>query len=115
MIYTYTFDLLRDNDAGNRVSYLNYEHTLALGGVDPDNYFTADGGTVEGRKPQEACEKLYEIYNRANRPNGYHGRSMCVSDIVNLWDNTQDPPVKTSWFCDSLGFVQIDENGNRIE
>ena len=113
MRYTYTFDQLRDNSAGIRALFLDYKSTLKLfGGVDQDNYFTADSGTIEANSQQEACEKLYGIYN-IDHPVGYTGRSMSVSDIVNLWDNGQEPPVKTSWFCDSIGFVQLDSGDNK--
>ena len=106
MKYTYTFDQLRDNEAGIAARFMNYEWTKNHGGVDTDNYFTADSGTIEADTPQMACERLYRSYN-IDHPSGYNGRSMSVSDIVNLWDNEQDPPVKTTWFCDRVGFVQI--------
>ncbi|MBO5273657.1 MAG: hypothetical protein J6I45_03485, partial [Clostridia bacterium] len=52
------------------------------------------------------CEKLYMRYN-VDRPAGYTGRSMSVSDIVNLWDNSGEEPIKTSWFCERIGFIRI--------
>lgn len=109
MKYTYTFDQLRENVAGIKAMFMGFKWTQEHGGVDQDNYFTADSGTVEADDPQEACEKLFRIYN-CTSPAGYAGRSMSVSDIVNLWDNEQEPPVKTSWFCDSVGFVQLGSN-----
>lgn len=117
MKYTYTFDQLRDNMSGTVALFMDYEWTQKHGGVDQDNYFTADSGTIEADTPQEACERLYCIYN-FDHPSGYTGRSMSVSDIVNLWDNEQDPPEKTAWFCDRVGFVQIAEsfiNGDKEE
>lgn len=108
MKYTYTFDQLRDNPAGISALFMDYEWAKANGGVDTDNYFTADSGTIDADTPQEACEKLYRIYN-VDRPSDYHGRSMSVSDIINLWDNEPEPPVKTSWYCNRIGFVQIGE------
>ena len=107
MKYTYTFDQLNSNEEGDKARFLNYGLTLKYcGWVDKDNYHTADSGTVTADTPQAACEKLYSMYN-LDPPAGYHGRSMSVSDIVNLWDNEQEPPVKSSWFCDSIGFVQL--------
>lgn len=105
--YTYTFDQLRDNEAGIRAMFMNYTWAMQHDGVDQDNYFTADSGTVEAASPLQACEKLYFIYN-TDYPAGYTGRSMSVSDIVNLWDNEQDPPEKTSWYCDSVGFLKLE-------
>jgi len=108
MKYTYTFDQLRD-DAPNMAKkmFMGYDwlkrHYLF---VDPDDYFTADSGVIEAETPEAACEKLFSMYN-INHPAGYAGRSMSVSDIVNLWDNSKEPPEKTSWYCDSVGFVRI--------
>lgn len=107
MNYTYTFDQLRDNEAGIKNRFMNYEYAKAHGGVDRNNYFTADRGIVEAETPLDACEKLFRFYNARCNLTGYAGRSMSVSDIVTLWDNTQNSPVKSSWYCDSVGFVQL--------
>ena len=107
MKYTYTFDQLRDNEAGIIARFMNYEWTKKNGGVDQDNYFTADYGTIEAETPEQACEKLFRFYNAKYNLIGYAGRSMSVSDIVNLWDNSVEPPVKTSWFRDSFGFKRL--------
>lgn len=109
MKYTYAFDQLRE-DAPNMAQklFMGYDwlkrHYLF---VDPDDYFTADSGTIDAETPQQACEKLFRFYNAKYNLVGYAGRSMSVSDIVNLWDNSKEPPEKTSWYCDSIGFVCI--------
>lgn len=108
MKYTYTFDQLRDNPAGIYAMFNNYGWTMEHGGVDPDNYYTADSGTIEADTEIGACEKLFRLYNLPGYVPGYAGRSMSVSDIINLWDNEHEPPVKTSWFCDSIGFVKLE-------
>ncbi len=109
MKYTYTFDQLRDNPAGIMALFMNYDWIQKHGGVDQNNYFTADSGTIEAETPQQACEKLFRFYNARCNLTGYAGRSMSVSDIVNLWDNEQNPPKKTAWFCDSIGFVRLED------
>ena len=105
MKYTYTFNQLRDCPGENTERlFLCYEETVRhFGAVDLSRYFTADYGTVEASSQPAACEKLYEIYN-VNRPEGYHGRSMSVSDVVVLWNNETDPPQRGRWYCDSFGF-----------
>lgn len=105
MKYTYTFNQLRDCPGENTDRlFLDYATTRRrFGAVDLDRYYTVDHGTIEAHSMQTACEKLYGIYN-ANKPEGYTGRSMSVSDVVELWDNDCDPPRKSSWFCDSFGF-----------
>lgn len=106
MTYTYTFDQLRDVPVENMERmFLGFEATVRIfGAVDLARYFTADHGTVDAPDPVAACEKLFCLYNSGGRPEGYTGRSMSVSDVVMLWDNTTDPPGKTVWFCDSIGF-----------
>ena len=106
MKYTYTLDQLRDTGEAAGLLFMNSEYVKAHGGIRPELYFTAAHGTIEAISQEEACEELYRRYNM-ERPADYRGRSMSVSDIVNLWDNEVEPPVKTSWFCDSIGFKQI--------
>lgn len=108
MKYAYTFDQLRGApEAADRL-FLSYESTVRqFGAVDQSRYFTADFGVVEAENETEACERLFRAYNSDVRPEGYEGRSMSVGDIVTLWDNDREPPVKTVWFCDSVGFVQL--------
>ena len=109
MKYTYTFDQLRDTDDAISRLFENYETTMRrFGGVNHDLYFTADHGIVEAPDELTACERLYAAYNADRRPAGYTGRSMSVSDVVRLWDNSVDPPTESVWFCDSIGFVRLE-------
>lgn len=107
MKYTYCFNQLRENDKGIEMMFRNYKKTVSMGGVDLDNYLTADFGTVEASSPQAACEKLFYKYNSCDphELKGYEGRSMSVSDVVELWPS--DDGAHTAWFCDSFGFVQL--------
>jgi len=109
MKYTYAFDQLRDTDDNIRFRlFVSYESTIReCGSIDLDKYYTADFGVIKADNEIEACEKLFRRYNADQRPQGYTGRSMSMSDVVTLWDNNQDPPVKSVWFCDSIGFRQI--------
>ena len=85
------------------------------GGVKLDDYFQADRGVIEAANELAACEKLFFIYNWCCPAiTGYTGPSMSVSDIVRLWDNETEPATKTIWFCDSVGFVRLDEDGKAI-
>ena len=107
MKYTYCFNQLRDTDKAFELQFLNYRQTGRKGGVDLENYFTADFGTIDASSPQAACEKLFRKYNSYDprELNGYEGRSMSVSDVVELWPS--DDGAHTVWFCDSFGFVKL--------
>lgn len=69
-----------------------------------------------GHVDTEDLEEIYYIFN-LRKPEGYKGRSMSVSDIVELsceqdyeWANAafeNKPPIRW-WFCDSIGFKEID-------
>lgn len=98
----------------NETLFMNFEHAQSFGGVKPGNYCTVDGGKINAANEQAACEKLFCLYNKDDRPCGYEGRSMSVSDIVELLEFIGTDVVKTIWFCDSVGFQQIDEDGKKI-
>ena len=53
------------------------------------------------------CKDLEDVYRKFNleHPEGYKGRSLSVSDIVEIVDENGD---STFHFCDSIGFKQID-------
>ncbi len=111
MKYAYTFDQLRDVPAKNTDRlFLSLEATVRLfGAVDLSRYYAADHGIIEAPDPITACERLFAAYNADTRPAGYSGRCMSVSDVVRLWDNSVEPPKKSTWFCDSIGFKRLED------
>ena len=109
MKFTYTFDQLRDIEENQHLRYMNYQWSVEnYGPIDQNRYFTADYGVIEADSEKAACEKLFHMYNSDAMPAGYTGRCMSVSDIVNLWDYENEDAPKTSWFCDSFGFVKLE-------
>ena len=111
--YTYTFDQLRDIDDNIYRCFANYARTIRdYGSVDQNRYFTADFGVISAFDEKEACEILFKRYNTFPYPSGYYGRRMHVSDIITLWNEETDPPEKSAWFCDSVGFVKLDGGGD---
>lgn len=88
--------------------FRDYESIVEhFGSVDPAGYVYADAGIIEADTPQEALEKLFEVYNM-NRPADYEGRSMSVSDIVKL-SSDESPFCRDLWFCDSIGFKKLND------
>lgn len=53
------------------------------------------------------CKDLEDVYRKFNleHPEGYKGRSLSVSDVVEIVDENGD---STFHFCDSIGFKKID-------
>lgn len=70
--------------------------------VDPNNYREVYTGTLEA---DDDLEKLYERFNIGEKPEGYMGHSMSVSDVVVLHQGGED----TAYFCDSFGFSEVPE------
>ncbi len=111
MTYSYQFCQLRtegNQEAIDRL-FCDYDATVErFGGVNTELYQTADFGLIKAEDPEEACEMLYAAYNADERPHGYRGRSMSVSDIVMLCDDSLE---ESAWFCDSIGFRKLKKEG----
>jgi hypothetical protein len=56
----------------------------------------------DGQPGTEELEDIFRIFN-LEHPEGYTGRSLSVSDIVELYDDTGS----SFFFCDTLGFLEI--------
>ena len=108
--YTYCFNQLRElpEDNSSRL-FLSYKDLLAnVGPFELERYFTADHGTIKAGCPEDACDRLFFRYNFPQADRHYTGRSMSLSDVIELWDNSGQQPVKTGWYCDRSGFVQVE-------
>lgn len=83
--------LFKDWDMLNRTCgfCFNWEYKLVWEGEEE---------TMEGTDDEAILDLLFTTFNVAH-PEGYHGRSMSVSDVVEL------DGVK--YFCDSFGWVKI--------
>lgn len=79
--------------------FKGYEETQRLGGVDAATYHQIYGGIVN-------CKTLEDVYAMCNiaHPPGYLGRSLSVSDVVEICSGDD----KGFYFCDSFGFQKID-------
>lgn len=79
--------------------FKGYEETQRLGGVDAATYHQIYGGIVN-------CKTLEDVYALCNtdHPPGYLGRSLSVSDVVEICSGDD----KGFYFCDSFGFQKID-------
>lgn len=99
-IKIYQVNMERDE---NRVAFMAYE-SLAKFQDSPDVDSRIYDKVFEGEVNCFTLEKLYEIFNREH-PAGYKGRSMSVSDVVEIVDGTTGKSYFN--FCDSFGFQQV--------
>mgnify|MGYP001070118420 FL=1 len=88
----------------NDVCFMGYDRLEKLQGT-TDIDSTIYDKVFEGEVNCFTLEKLYEIFNREH-PAGYKGRSMSVSDVVEIVDGTTGKSYFN--FCDSFGFKQIE-------
>lgn len=112
MTYSYRFCQLQTEGNQEAIGRLfcDYDATVErFGGVKTELYQAADFGFIDAEGPVEACERLYAAYNSDERPDGYLGRSMSVSDIVILLDDSGE---ESTWFCDMIGFRRL-KNENK--
>ena len=99
-IKIYQIDMERDE---HRIAMMGYEDTLArLNGesIDPTLYDLVFDGEVEAKD----LEAVYAKFN-LDHPAGYTGRSMSVSDVVQVVESTT--AKEGFYFCDSIGFKEI--------
>ena len=69
--------------------------------VDSSIYDKVFEGEINGKNPED----VYTVFNTAH-PEGYRGRSMSVSDVVEITgEDVVDPGF---YFCDTIGFKKID-------
>lgn len=99
-IKIYQVNMERDE---NRVAFMAYESLAKFQGS-PDVDSRIYDKVFEGEVNCFTLEKLYEIFNREH-PAGYKGRSMSVSDVVEIVDGTTGKSYFN--FCDSFGFQQV--------
>ena len=110
MIYLYTLHRLGKSAEAARYRFESYEAALSMGGIRWNLYQCVASGTIEAAGQITACEKIYERFNVGEKPEGYKGRSMSVSDIVHLvTPDGQGDIISEDWYCDNVGFRKIDQ------
>lgn len=59
----------------------------------------------ETEVPYNSIEILYHIFN-FNRPGNFHGRSLSVSDVVEITESTE--LADGFYYCNPIGFLKVD-------
>ena len=100
-IAIFQIDPERDQNRVMFAAYYNLEKHPGQPEIDASIYDKVFEGQVE----EDNLEGVFEMFN-LDKPDGYHGRFMSVSDIVAVRHPEED---KTEYFyCDSIGFRQIE-------
>lgn len=87
---------------GCELLFASYEQTVRItGGKIKAEYYQK---VFDGEVNADSLESVYAMCN-ISHPAGYTGRSMSVSDVVEVRD---DRSGSSFFFCDSVGFVKID-------
>ena len=99
-INIYQINLDRDRDG---LAFVSHDLVNAKQGspdIDPQLYDKVFSGEVTA----ESLEDICRIFN-LEHPEGYTGRSLSVSDIVEVIDSDRVPPG--AYYCDSIGFKEV--------
>lgn len=99
-IRIYQVNMERDE---NQVAFMGYDSLSKFQGS-PDVDSRIYDKVFEGEVGCFTLEKLYQIFN-TEHPAGYKGRSMSVSDVVEIVDGNTGKSY--FHFCDSFGFKDI--------
>ena len=99
-IKIYQIDMERDE---HRIAMMGYEETLAR--LNSDSIDSALYDLVfDGEVQATDLEAVYAKFN-LDHPAGYTGRSMSVSDVVQVMESST--AKEGFFFCDSIGFKEI--------
>lgn len=81
----------------NPNKFFDYEFAMNHGGIYPKTYRKV----YQGRVPARNLEEVF-MYLNYDRPDGYIGHSLSVSDII------FDMTTGKFFYCDSFGFKEIE-------
>ena len=84
-------------DAENCEYYLRH-YNWVKDKIDLKDYEVTYEGELDYPEMPDALEELFDIFN-VRRPNDFKGRSMAVSDIVEVEGK--------NYYCDAVGWVEL--------
>ena len=94
------YQLKEDTMEQVKLRFMASDQAAALGGIHRENYRLVYEGNVETRKDaQQTLDGLFRRFN-IDRPTGFEGHSLSVSDIIYLADGESSG----WWFCDAYGW-----------
>ena len=99
-IRIYQIDLDKDHDGVAFEPYASLSSWQDSPDVNASLYETVFKGEIEAKD----IEDIYRIFN-AEKPEGYEGRSLSVSDVVEIVKSDDIKPG--FYYCDSIGFKAV--------
>ncbi len=95
---------INSNRDKNRVSFLGYDTMLKYqkGGMDSWIY----DKVYEGRVKEDSLEGVYRLFNSENKPDGFEGHNLSVSDIISV-NNSDCAITPANYYVDSIGFRDV--------
>ena len=98
-----TYTVYQLKPAARRLMFMNMDyHIRRHEPVSIDNYQKIYTGPLD---PKDTLEDLFTKLNMDEKPEGYAGHSLSVSDVVIL----NRDGASTAHFCDSVGFAEVPE------
>ncbi len=99
-IAIYQINTSRDDNNAAFLSLDGLEHIQGSSNINSEIYDRVFEGDVD-------CNDLEDVYRmfNVNKPDGYRGRSLSVSDVVEI---IKDDENSEFHFCDSIGFKEIE-------
>ena len=85
----------------NDNSFMSYEYAMEHGGIAPSDYQQIWGGPIVAA----GLEDVFLRCNTDDKPLGYFGHSLSVSDVVEVCDGKD----KGCYYVDSFGFKKLDD------
>ena len=70
---------------------------------DYDFVYEGNWSEIAGSTTQAKLEHLYQAFNSGDKPTGYSGHSLSVSDVITVSENG----VPTSYYVDKAGFAEM--------
>ena len=94
-----------DSRDSKNLMFSSYEAVMKSASVDAEIYRQVYGGVVN-------CSDLEGVFSLCNTdfPAGYYGRSLSVSDVVEICNGEQ----KGFYYCDVVGFQKIDFDISKV-
>lgn len=90
--------------------FMNYDYAMEHGGIDESAYKNVFYGDVEAKD----LEDIYQLFNSKRIPT-HQGRSLSVSDVIEIIKSDNEKLNGKCFFCDDVGFKTVDFNTSRCQ